>query len=111
MKKILKRYSVFIILLVINIAVIIFFPTVGEKSIQLTWGNALEMLSILPPIFILLGLLDIWVKKETMIKIMGEKSKFIGILNCIFIGFCSCRSAVRRVSSSGYANEKGQQVF
>jgi uncharacterized membrane protein YraQ (UPF0718 family) len=32
------------------------------------------MLSFLPPIFILLGLLDVWVDRETMMKYMGDNS-------------------------------------
>ena len=31
-------------------------------------------------IFILIGLLDVWTPKETMIKLMGEGSGFMGIL-------------------------------
>ena len=30
------------------------------------------MLGIMPPIFILLGLLDVWVERETMIKLMKK---------------------------------------
>ncbi|MCK5824036.1 MAG: permease [Ichthyobacteriaceae bacterium] len=32
----------------------------------------LQMVTILPPIFILIGLFDVWVKKETIIKHLGE---------------------------------------
>jgi uncharacterized membrane protein YraQ (UPF0718 family) len=45
-----------------------------------------EMLFVIPPIFILLGLLDVWVPKETMIKYLGEGSGLKGILLAIFIG-------------------------
>lgn len=85
-KKIVKRYKVFIALAAVNIAVIISRPELGMKSIDLTIANALEMLSILPPIFILLGLLDVWVKKETMIRYMGEKSGIVGVLLAFFLG-------------------------
>ena len=44
------------------------------------------MLSILPPVFILLGLLDVWIKRETMIKFMGEKSGIIGVLLAFLLG-------------------------
>jgi uncharacterized membrane protein YraQ (UPF0718 family) len=77
MKNLLKRYSFFIILLIVNAVILILNPVVGRKSIQITWSNIIEMLSIIPPIFILLGLLDVWVQRETMIKFMGEKSGFI----------------------------------
>ncbi len=86
MKKILKRYAIFIILLLINVAIIVFYPATGIKAFQITGKNALEMLSILPAVFILLGLLDVWVKKETMIKLMGEKSKLLGIAIAFVLG-------------------------
>ena len=44
--------------------------SVGQKSAEITWNNTVEMLSVIPPIFILLGLLDVWVQRETMIKLM-----------------------------------------
>ena len=44
------------------------------------------MLLVIPPVFILLGLLDVWVPRETMIKYMGEGSGFKGIILSILIG-------------------------
>lgn len=85
-RKIIKRYKFFILLLVLNVIVTVIKPSIGLKSFQLTKNNALEMLSIIPPIFILLGLLDVWVKRETMIKFMGEKSGLVGVLLAFFLG-------------------------
>ncbi|QVK21014.1 permease [Mycoplasmatota bacterium] len=44
------------------------------------------MIQIVPPIFILIGLMDVWVPRETMIKLMGEKSGFIGISVAFIFG-------------------------
>jgi len=44
------------------------------------------MAFVIPPVFILLGLLDIWVPKETMIKFMGEGSGIKGVILSIIIG-------------------------
>ncbi len=59
MKEVIKRYKFFLILVTINIALLVLFPSMGQKSINITWSNTLEMLSVIPPIFILLGLLDV----------------------------------------------------
>jgi len=45
-----------------------------------------EMLKIVPPIFLMIGLLDVWVPRETMIKVMGENSGFIGVLIAFLFG-------------------------
>jgi uncharacterized membrane protein YraQ (UPF0718 family) len=44
------------------------------------------MLLVLPPIFILMGLLDVWVKRETMIVWMGDKSGFKGMSLAFLLG-------------------------
>ena len=44
------------------------------------------MLSILPPVFILLGMLDVWIKRETMIKFMGERSGIVGVMLAFLLG-------------------------
>lgn len=56
-KNFVKRYRFFLILLVINISLLFIFPEIGEKSFSITYDNLLEMLGVIPPIFILLGVL------------------------------------------------------
>lgn len=85
-KALLKRYRVFLALAAVNLILLVFLPETGRKSVTITGTNLLEMLSVLPPIFILLGLLDVWVKRETMIKYMGEGSSLVGALLAFLIG-------------------------
>jgi uncharacterized membrane protein YraQ (UPF0718 family) len=82
----LKRYRVFLLLLLLNLALLFLFPDIGSKSFRLSWSNLLQMLSVLPPIFILLGLLDVWVKRESMIRFMGEGSGLTGVLLAFLMG-------------------------
>jgi uncharacterized membrane protein YraQ (UPF0718 family) len=41
---------------------------------------------MLTPIFVCIGLLDIWIEKEVMIKIMGDKSGIRGVLISFMLG-------------------------
>jgi uncharacterized membrane protein YraQ (UPF0718 family) len=70
----------------VNIILIIFFPDIGFNAVKLSWENLLQMLAVLPPIFILLGLLDVWVKRETMVRYMGEGSGIVGVFLAYLIG-------------------------
>jgi uncharacterized membrane protein YraQ (UPF0718 family) len=86
MKKHMIRYRTFIASSIF-IAIVTFFNfELGSKAIGITAYSFKEMILVIPPIFILLGLLDIWVPRETMIKYMGEGSGFKGILLAFFIG-------------------------
>jgi len=48
--------------------------------------NLLEMLSIIPPIFLLLGLMDVWIPKETIMKYMGKGGIFAFVLGSFSSG-------------------------
>lgn len=86
MKKLFKKYKYIFIILFINISLLIFYPQVGKSFIINTYTNLFNVLLILIPIFVLIGLLDVWVNKETMIKLMGEKSGLQGVLIAFLFG-------------------------
>lgn len=109
MKRLLKRYKYFLALLVINIVVYALYPAVGQKSVDITWSNTVEMLSVIPPIFILLGLLDVWVKRETMIKLMGEKSGIGGMLIAFFLGSAAAGPLYAAFPIVGVLLQKGSK--
>ncbi|WP_057763097.1 permease [Cytobacillus praedii] len=75
----LKRYRFFFILLLGLLLIAFMNQAIAIKTVQLTGKSILDMLFLLPPIFILVGLLDQWVTKETLIRYMGEKSGIYGV--------------------------------
>jgi len=86
MKNLIKRYKFFIVTIVIVGIITIFNKELGFKSLGIAGYSFKEMALIIPPVFILLGLLDIWVPKETMIRFMGEGSGIKGVILSIIIG-------------------------
>ncbi|PRR80451.1 permease [Clostridium vincentii] len=86
MKNLIKRYKFFIVTIVIVGIITIFNKELGLKSLGIAGFSLKEMALVIPPVFILLGLLDIWVPKETMIKFMGEGSGIKGVILSIIIG-------------------------
>jgi uncharacterized membrane protein YraQ (UPF0718 family) len=107
LKKFIKRYKFFIVLLLINIIVGLLYPSIGYKSTKLTIDNVKEMLSVIPPIFILLGLLDVWVEKETMMKYMGENSGLIGVLIAFVLGSAAAGPLYAAFPVAGVLLKKG----
>ncbi len=88
MKAIAKRYSSFLLVLVLLGGVIsLFNQELGTGVFNITVMQLKEMLLVIPPpIFVLLGLLDVWVPKQTMVKFMGKGSGLKGILLSLLIG-------------------------
>lgn len=83
---VLKRYRMFLLFSGVGMALLLIAPDTGLKALSLTWDNVVEMLSFLPPIFVLLGLLDVWVDRETMMKYMGDNSGLRGHLLAFILG-------------------------
>jgi uncharacterized membrane protein YraQ (UPF0718 family) len=81
-----KRYALFFLLVLVYAVILIIKPNIGLRSLELTWQNIVEMLTIVPPIFILLGLLDVWVPREVMIRLTGPGSGLLGISLAFLLG-------------------------
>lgn len=86
MKAILKRYRVFIITIIALGIFALINHQIGLKAINISIYQFEQMLLVIPPVFVLLGLLDVWVPRETMIKYMGEGSGLKGIVLSILLG-------------------------
>jgi len=86
MKKILKRYRAFFVVLTGMLILTAVNFKLGKKAFEITAFQFKEMLLVIPPVFILLGLLDVWVPRQTMIKHMGEGSGIKGIILALLIG-------------------------
>jgi uncharacterized membrane protein YraQ (UPF0718 family) len=84
--KLLKRYLFFILMIALTGLMVLINYETGMKAVNITLDSFKEMVLIIPPIFILLGLLDVWVPRETMVKYLGEGSGVKGMLISIFIG-------------------------
>lgn len=86
MKELIKKYRGFIIVLLGVLILYLFNREAGLNVFNLAFYQITEMLVVIPPVFILLGLLDIWVPREMMMKYMGEGSGIKGIFLSFLIG-------------------------
>lgn len=82
---ILKNKWAFIFALVIA-SLSIFDSSMTATAFSISWSNIVTMMGVIPPIFILIGLMDVWVPRETMIKYMGEGSGALGIFLAFLLG-------------------------
>jgi uncharacterized membrane protein YraQ (UPF0718 family) len=111
MKDFLKRYKVFLLLLTINIVVGFALPDIGLKSLDLTKQNVIEMISVIPPIFVLLGLLDVWVDRATMMKYTGKGSGVKGVFIAFLLGSAAAGPLYVAFPLAGIMLKKGSSLF
>ncbi len=111
LKAFLKRYRLFIALLVINVAVGLALPEIGLHSVKLTFENFVEMLTVVPPIFVMLGLLDVWVDRATMMKYTGKGSGLKGVLIAFLLGSAAAGPLYVAFPVAGIMLKKGSSLF
>lgn len=108
--ELMKRYRFFAIMIVVTLAILVVKPDMGVRVYSLAFNSVFEMLGVLPPIFILIGLLDVWVKKETMVKYMGKDSGIIGVLLGFFLGSAAAGPLYGAFPVAGVFLNKGSRL-
>ena len=86
MKILITRYRAFFVVLLLIAILTVMNHKLGWKALTISANSFKEMLFVIPPVFVLLGLLDVWVPRETMVKYMGEGSGLKGVLLSILLG-------------------------
>lgn len=86
MKKPLKRYTGVMIMAAVFVTFILVFPVWRDKALASIVYQARTMLLVIPPIFVLLGLLDVWVPRQQMIKYMGAGAGVKGPVLAFLLG-------------------------
>lgn len=87
LKYLINKYKFSLILLIISIVILCFNNTLGISIFNNVKSNLFQMLGVLPPVMIMLSLMDVWVPREYFLKYMGEESGIKGILIAFLISF------------------------
>lgn len=81
-----RPYLGFFVVLGICLGILSFAPALGKKVFTVAFRNALFMLGVIPPIFVLVGLFDVWVPREKVVKRLGEASGVVGMSIALALG-------------------------
>lgn len=86
MKKFLMKNKFLIFSIVILVVYSFIDISITLLALENTWNQIISMLMIVPPIFILIGLFDVWVPREKVIELMGDNSGVKGMILAFFLG-------------------------
>ena len=86
MMRYIKRYRAFLLTLALVGVLTAINREIGLLALRTAGITVKEMLLVIPPVFLILGLLDVWVPRETMVRYMGEGSGIKGVVLAILVG-------------------------
>lgn len=103
----LRRYWFSMVMLTVLMILVLLNHRIGIESAETIAATIKSMALIIPPIFILLGLMDSWVPRETMIKYMGEDSGGMGIFLAFALGSAAAGPLYGAFPVAGVLMSKG----
>lgn len=106
-----KKYYYFIIMLIISLLACVIYPQNSAALIDFTYKGLINFIVIITPIFIIVGLLDIWVKKDDMIKIMGGKSGVKGTIVAFLLGLITAVPLYALLPIAALMLKKRSKIF
>lgn len=110
MKKLLKRHWFLSAVVIVNSVMLIFQPQIEIATLRFTGKNFFSFLFILMPIFVCVGLMDVWIERDTMIKIMGTKSGFKGVIVALLLGVVTAVPLYALLPVAGVLLKKGSRI-
>ena len=82
----INKFKAPLILALIYLGLAIWLPSTAQRSAAVAVDYIGEMALIIPPVFILMGLLQVWIPKEKITALIGKESGVKGILISFFMG-------------------------
>jgi uncharacterized membrane protein YraQ (UPF0718 family) len=81
-----KSFRGLYIIAIISVLVYFWLPREGLRIYRVVFDNILFMLGIIPPVFILVGLFDVWIPREKVTRHLGDRSGLKGTGISIALG-------------------------
>ena len=86
MKAHLATYRLFLLILAVNLLLFVWQPSLARLSATNSLTFLLEVLSIVPPVMVLMGLLDVWVPRRLVESHLGPEAGVIGAGVAMLLG-------------------------
>lgn len=82
----LKKYRLFLLVLAVNLLLSLWHPAVAGLAVSKSLSFLAEVLLILPPVMVLMGLLDAWVPRQLVEAHLGPDAGLPGAGFAILLG-------------------------
>lgn len=110
MKELLKRFRLPILIALVFLALGIWLPDVAKRSSLVTLDYLKEIVLIMPAVFILMGLLEVWIPKDKIQKWLGSGSGIKGAALSFALGTLPTGPLYVAFPMAGSLLKKGARV-
>jgi uncharacterized membrane protein YraQ (UPF0718 family) len=105
-----KKFKGPLILVIIYLVLVAWWPAVAGRSSVVALNYLNEMILIIPPVFVLMGLLEVWVPKEKIKQLIGSGSGLKGMFFSFLMGTLPTGPLYMAFPLAGSLLQKGARV-
>lgn len=109
-KKDIILYSITIIFLIFTLVSYLIGFTPGVKLLNNFWEYIKFILSVMPAVFLIIGLFNVWVKRDTVMKHMGQGSGVRGYILATLLAFTCIGGLFAALPISKQLYDKGSKI-
>jgi uncharacterized membrane protein YraQ (UPF0718 family) len=106
----IKKFKAPLLLIFIYLVLAIWWPDISGRSTKVAFDYLREMVLIIPPVFVLMGLLEVWVPKEQIKKLIGAGSGLKGFFFSFLLGTLPTGPLYIAFPMAGTLLQKGAKV-
>ena len=106
----LKKFKLPIIIASVFVALAIWLPDTARRSSLVTMDYLKEMILIMPPVFILMGLMETWIPKDKIQKWLGSGTGMKGAVLSFALGTLPTGPLYVAFPMAGFLLRKGASI-
>lgn len=110
MRLLLKQYRFLTIVMAATLSLLILRPATGLAILRLAERNFVSFVVILTPVFVLVGLMDTWIDRQTIVRLMGNRSGPRGAVLALMIGAITAVPSYALLPMAGILLRKGSRI-
>jgi uncharacterized membrane protein YraQ (UPF0718 family) len=106
----IKKFKGPLLLALLFLALAVWWPDLAGRSSAVALNYLKEMIFIIPPVFVLMGLLEVWVSKDKIKQLIGSGSGLKGIFFSFLMGTLPTGPLYLAFPLAGSLLQKGARV-
>lgn len=108
--EIIKKFKAPLILALLFLLLAFLLPEIATRSAVVSFSYFKEMALVLPPVFMLMGLLEVWVPKEKIRRLIGRESGIKGMFFSFLMGTLPTGPLYMAFPMAGSLLNKGAKI-
>ncbi len=106
----IKKFKAPLLLVLFYIVLAIWWPDISGRSASVALDYLQEMVLIIPPVFVLMGLLEVWVPKDKIQQLIGKGSGLKGVAVSFVLGTLPTGPLYLAFPIAGTLLQKGARI-